>query len=169
MALALRRVNPADVPSSAASSAATPSHTSAVNLKKRKEPSSASGSTAAQSSQTESVENPAEDEAMEEEVRDELIVSMATQVVGIQYYRGEFDPFVYNYSLTYQPGLVGNGEEVIITVRKAHNLWLIPQTHSVTQREPTNQYDRYFIFLNLALYHLNLTMLVTAMPSELIT
>ncbi|KAE9411346.1 hypothetical protein BT96DRAFT_952431 [Gymnopus androsaceus JB14] len=108
VALALRRVNPAEIPSSAASSAATPSHTGAVNLKKRKEPSSASGSTAAQSSQTESVENPAEDEAMEEEVRDELIVSMATQVVGIQYYRG----------------LVGNGEEVIIT------------------REPTNQYDR---------------------------
>ncbi|KAJ4483290.1 HIRAN domain-containing protein [Lentinula aciculospora] len=107
-ALVARRVAVTDIPASARPVIPPPPkldptsatyNTSTVNHKKRKVPSSdvPTTSTAGSSSQTSEIDA-AEDEALEEEVRDELIVSLKTQVVGIQYYKG----------------LVGPGEEVIL-------------------------------------------------------
>ncbi|KAF5393242.1 hypothetical protein D9757_000687 [Collybiopsis confluens] len=99
VALASRRVNPSDIPPSARPEAgpaiATSASTStAVNPTKRKRASVTQVSilTAGPSGQT------AEEDSEEEDAPDELIVSLNTQVVGIQYYKG----------------LVGAGEEVIL-------------------------------------------------------
>ncbi|KAJ3805975.1 SNF2 family N-terminal domain-containing protein, partial [Lentinula aff. lateritia] len=111
-ALATRRIAVTDIPVSARPIIPPPpvlassQKLTVVNPKKRKESSSIVTTTTSSSQRTEI--DAAEDEPMEEEVQDELIVSLNTQVVGIQYYKG----------------LVGPGEEVILT------------------REPSNRYDR---------------------------
>ncbi|KAJ3934005.1 MAG: SNF2 family N-terminal domain-containing protein [Lentinula lateritia] len=101
-ALATRRVAVTDIPVSAQPvippppALASTQKLTVVNPKKRKE-SSSNVTTTTSSSQRAEIDA-AEDEPMEEEVQDELIVSLNTQVVGIQYYKG----------------LVGPGEEVIL-------------------------------------------------------
>ncbi|KIK67294.1 hypothetical protein GYMLUDRAFT_191953 [Collybiopsis luxurians FD-317 M1] len=113
VALAVGRVNAADIPLSARSvahaSTSAPSYTSAVaNPNKRKQPSAIQVPYTVAGPST-SVENSTiEDQPMEDEVPDELIVSLRSQVVGIQYYHG----------------LVGPGEEVLL------------------EREPSNIHDR---------------------------
>ncbi|KAJ3733451.1 SNF2 family N-terminal domain-containing protein [Lentinula guzmanii] len=115
VALAARRVAASDILASAdpivASISASASTTIAsrptiVNPRKRKGPgSNVPTCNTASSSQNMEVDV-AEDEPMEEEeVQDELIVSMKAQVVGLQYYKG----------------LVGPGEEVIL-VREPNNI-----------------------------------------------
>ncbi|KAJ3989960.1 SNF2 family N-terminal domain-containing protein [Lentinula detonsa] len=114
VALAARRVaasdilasaNPSVAPISASASTTVTSRPTIVNPRKRKGPGSnvPTCNTASSSQNTEVVV--VEDEPMEEEVQDELIVSMKAQVVGLQYYKG----------------LVGPGEEVIL-VREPNNV-----------------------------------------------
>ncbi|KAJ3993334.1 SNF2 family N-terminal domain-containing protein [Lentinula boryana] len=115
VALAARRVAASDIlasadpsvaPISASASTTVTSRPTIVNPRKRKGPGSnvPTCNTASSSQNTEVVV--AEDEQMEEEeVQDELIVSMKAQVVGLQYYKG----------------LVGPGEEVIL-VREPNNI-----------------------------------------------
>lgn len=121
-ALATRRVAVTDIPVSAQPvippppALASTQKLTVVNPKKRKE-SSSNVTTTTSSSQRAEIDA-AEDEPMEEEVQDELIVSLNTQVVGIQYYKGvkPFNSQVLNFS-TPILGLVGPGEEVILAVR----------------------------------------------------
>ncbi|GAW05450.1 snf2 family [Lentinula edodes] len=107
-ALATRRVAVTDIPVSARPiippppALASTQKLTVANPKKRKE-SSSNVTTTTSSSQRAEIDA-GEDEPMEEEVLDELIVSLNTQVVGIQYYKG----------------LVGPGEEVIL-VREPSN------------------------------------------------
>ncbi|KAF9066155.1 SNF2 family N-terminal domain-containing protein [Rhodocollybia butyracea] len=115
MACATRRVNPEDLPPSARSitAPAAPVSTPSAVPRKRKQLASsgaASGSVAGPSAVPSAsqaavsyVMEPEEEEPLEEAI-DELIVSMSTQVVGIQYYNG----------------LVGPGEEVTL-VREPTN------------------------------------------------
>ncbi|KAJ3724629.1 SNF2 family N-terminal domain-containing protein [Lentinula raphanica] len=124
VALAARRVAPSDVPASArplqvafmtpSASTSTESQATNVNGKKRKG-ASVSASTASSSSHTVEIDL-VEDEPMEE-VRDELIVSMSTQAVGLQYYKGTkfFKPRFKFFCL------VGPGEQVIL-VREPNNV-----------------------------------------------
>ncbi|KAJ3791022.1 SNF2 family N-terminal domain-containing protein [Lentinula aff. detonsa] len=115
VALAARRVAAPDIlasadpivaPISASASTNIASRPTIVNPRKRKGPgSNVPTCNTASSSQNMEVDV-AEDEPMEEEeVQDELIVSMKAQVVGLQYYKG----------------LVGPGEEVIL-VREPNNI-----------------------------------------------
>ncbi|KAF9263265.1 hypothetical protein L218DRAFT_927698 [Marasmius fiardii PR-910] len=123
-AVALRRINPSDVPKSARVALPVTRHTNAhssssQNQKRKEPPESAPSRYIPPSSNSQML--PVTSSAFEtividddtdadntEEVRDELYCDLPTKVVGIQYYTG----------------LVGAGEEVIL------------------EREPSNRFDR---------------------------
>ncbi|KAL0578764.1 hypothetical protein V5O48_003262 [Marasmius crinis-equi] len=123
-AVATRRINPIDIPSSAQSTQASTAprqnvaSTSILRPQKRKTPPPPSQANQPSGSQVRSAAAPpstqriaTEDESgadNTEETVDELICQFASKVVGVQYYTG----------------LVGAGEEVVL------------------QREPANRYDR---------------------------
>jgi SWI/SNF-related matrix-associated actin-dependent regulator of chromatin subfamily A3 len=97
LAISLRRVDPADIPSTARSVQPTRVATKAKSNEKRKRKADEQislSSTAASASQsvTPTLAQPSEEdmneELAEEEVRDELYCTMHTNVVGIQYYQG---------------------------------------------------------------------------------
>ncbi|KAF8161207.1 SNF2 family N-terminal domain-containing protein [Crassisporium funariophilum] len=119
MAVALRRVDPGDIPESAKpkgpANLAQPASTATSQIKRSAtvagldRPSQSSTSQAQPApSITQRVDDDLETEVIEDEPVDELYCTMSTNVVGIQYYKG----------------MVGSGEEVFLV------------------REPQNPYDR---------------------------
>lgn len=114
LAISLRRIDPADIPETAKSKAlnpATPNTGSGPTSLKRKAPlevqpvvSQHSTPVVSFPSASQAVEEEIEEDSVDEEVKDEIYCTMATNVVGIQYYKG----------------LVGPGEEVLL-VREPSN------------------------------------------------
>ncbi|KZT19055.1 hypothetical protein NEOLEDRAFT_1142558 [Neolentinus lepideus HHB14362 ss-1] len=121
-AVAIRQIDPADIPASAKPSPATQAKSSggAPSQKKRRAAFEASQTATSSKSFVPSTSavrtvgidltqnEELEDDAPDEESRDELYCTMGTSIVGVQYYKG----------------LVGHGEEVRLV------------------REPQNRYDR---------------------------
>ena len=100
LAISLRRIDPADIPETAKSktlnpTAATPNTGSGPTSFKRKAPlevhsvvSQHSAPVVSFPSASQVVEEEIEEDSVDEEVKDEIYCTMATNVVGIQYYKG---------------------------------------------------------------------------------
>lgn len=100
LAISLRRIDPADIPETAKGkvlnpTAATPNTGSGPTSLKRKAPLEAKSVVSQHSapvvsfpSASQAVEEEVEEDFVDEETKDEIYCTMATNVVGIQYYRG---------------------------------------------------------------------------------
>lgn len=105
MAVALKRIDPTDVPESAKkgvkASAMVASTQSGTQLKRKaafdtpsssqsgsSQPSSSQSGSRAAGTRTIVIDDDIEEIVPEEEVKDELYVMMSTNVVGVQYYKG---------------------------------------------------------------------------------
>lgn len=137
LAMSLRRVDPADMPPSARANAiasVNASSTAALKTTNLKRGAAQAGLShtlrpatgSSPSIQLSSTQANGEEEVMEEETTDDLYCTMNTNVVGIQYYRGQYQYSIQDVSphRILRVGLVGPGEEVLLV------------------REPQNTHDR---------------------------